>query len=102
MFRSIPAPATACSRAGPPGYQMSSQTLTPTTGAVQLHDRGAGAHTEVAVLVEDAVVRQIALVIAMQDLAAGDYSAGVVEIRPQVHEAYRCNYTFGDLLCELV
>src|SRR5918997_2414603 len=61
-------------------------------GRAELQDRGSRALAEVAILVEDAVVWQVAFVVAVQDPAAGDDGAGVVEIAVQVHEADRCRH----------
>ena len=103
MFRSTLAPESACSRAGPPGYQMSSHTLTPTRVAVKIHDQGRpGTLPEVAVLVEDAVVWQVMFVVAVQYLATRDHGAGVVEVSVEVDEADGGHDALRNLPGELV
>ena len=102
MLRSTLAPESACSRAGPPGYQMSSHTLTPTRSPLEVHDRGPRTLPEVAVLVEDAVVGEVVLVVAVQDLAARDHGAGVVEVGVEVDEADGGHHVLRNLPGELV
>ena len=57
------APASASSEAGGPGVQMSSQIVSPMRGLAELDHRAALAGLEVALLVEDAVVGQVALAV---------------------------------------
>jgi hypothetical protein len=71
-------------------------------GVAQLEDRGARPLAEVAVLVEDAVVRQVPLVVAVQDLAARDDGAGVVEVPVEVHEPDRRRNSLGHPAGELL
>src|SRR5215217_5726782 len=58
MFRSTLAPESACSRAGPPGYQMSSHTLTPTRPPSRSTSGAPGEHgagvVQVSVEVDEA------------------------------------------------
>ena len=83
------APPRACACAGPSGYQMSSQMLTPTSAPSARKTGAPEPSLEVAVLVEDAVVRQELLVVAVQDLAARDDGGGVVDVRVEVDETRR-------------
>src|SRR5215210_580724 len=59
----------------------------PDEGGAQIEDGGVSTLPEVAILVEDTVVRQVALVVAVQYLAAGYQGAGVVQVGAQVNEA---------------
>ena len=81
------APASARSVAGGPGCQMSSQIVGPTIASPNRSRSEVVAGREVAVLVEDAVVRQEALAVDAADLAAGEDVAGVVEIGVEVGRA---------------
>src|SRR5829696_9005339 len=74
----------------------------PNERAVEPQDGGARAFAEVAVLVEDAVVRQISFVVAVQDLAAGDHGAGVAQIRVEVDKPYSGDDARGNLSGERI
>ena len=52
----------------------------PDRHAVQLDDRGLGARLEVALLVEDAVVRQVHLAVGGHHAAIGEDRGGVVDV----------------------
>ena len=67
-----------------------------------LENRGARALAEVAILVEDTVVRQVALVIAVQNLAARGDGAGVVEVSVEVDETDRRRHPFRHPARELL
>ena len=80
-------PRITCSSTGPPGYQMSSQMLTPITEPPRTNTGIALAGHEVAVLVEDAVVGQVALAIGAHPLAVVEHGGGVVEVEVAVDGA---------------
>ncbi len=84
MFATSWAPARARSVAGGPGCQMSSQIVGPTIVSPESEQEEVVAGREVAVLVEDAVVRQEALAVDAADLAARQDVAGVREIGVEV------------------
>ena len=81
------APASARSVAGGPGCQMSSQTVGPSEHLAVLEQEEVAARSEVAVLVEDAVVRQEALAVDRLHLAGGADRARVVEVAVEVGRA---------------
>ena len=74
------APASASVIAGGPGSQMSSQMLSPIGMPFSSKMRRLGARLEVALLVEDAVVRQVHLAVGGHDLAVGEHRGGVVDV----------------------
>ena len=59
---------------------MSSQTVSPTLMSPMSRIGAAGAGLEVAVLVEDAVVRQVDLAVERLHLALGEHGRGVVDV----------------------
>ena len=87
MVTTSSAPASACRVVGPVGYQMSSQMLARDHRLAQREDRRLGAGLEVAVLVEDAVVRQVLLVIGARVDAVVEHGGGVEDVVALVHEA---------------
>ena len=62
-------PETASTASGSTGRQMSSQMFTPNVRGPALADEGSRARAEVAHLVEDRVVGQVALLVDARDLA---------------------------------
>ena len=87
MFAMSCAPASARSVAGGPGCQMSSQIVGPTTTSPKRSSSRSSPAREVAVLVEDAVVRQEVLAVDAANLAAGEHEARVVEVGVEVGRA---------------
>ena len=87
MFATSCAPASARSVAGGPGCQMSSQIVGPTTTSPKPQEHEVVARREVAVLVEDAVVRQVALAVDAPHLAVREHEARVVEVGVEVRRA---------------
>ncbi len=77
MLTISPAPAAASCEAGGPGTQRSSQTVSPTRCCADVDDGRLGAGREVALLVEDPVVGQMALAIDGLDRAVGEDGGGV-------------------------
>ena len=66
---------------------MSSQIVGPTTHVAEAQQEEVVARREVAVLVEDAVVRQVALAVDAPHLAVGEHEARVVEVGVEVRRA---------------
>ena len=87
MFATSCAPASARSVAGGPGCQMSSQIVGPTTTSPKPEQHEVAPRREVAVLVEDAVVRQVALAVDVAHLAVREHEARVVEVGVEVRRA---------------
>ena len=87
MFTISSAPASARSVAGGPGCHMSSQIVTPIERVAVLEEVEAVARREVAELVEDAVVRQEALLHERLHLAARADGRGVVEVAVEVRRS---------------
>ena len=81
------APASASTEAGGPGYQMSSQIVSPTRAPATSISAGRVARLEVAALVEDAVVRQQDLAVDGADLPVPEHGDGVVGGRVVLGEA---------------
>ncbi len=81
------APASAAVVAGGPGSQMSSQIVIPTVTPLTSTVAGRGTRLEVALLVEDAVVRQPQLAVDAGDLAVGEHGRGVVDVVGVLGEA---------------
>ena len=81
------APASACRVVGPVGYQMSSQMFTAKHRLAQREDGRLRAGLEVAVLVEDAVVRQVLLVVDAGERAVVEDGGGVEDVVALVDEA---------------
>ena len=88
MVMMTSAPPKASLRAGSPGYQMSSQMVTPTLTPATRNTGDFAAGLEVAVLVEDAVVGEVLLVVDADQAAVVDDGGGVVDVLILVHEAY--------------
>ena len=70
--------ARASTEAGGPGYQMSSQMVSPTRTPPMLDDRGIVSRLEVAPLVEDAVVGQEELAVHATNPAVCEHGGRVV------------------------
>ena len=74
------APASASVIAGRAGLPDVLADAEPDRDAVQLDDRRLGARLEVALLVEDAVVRQVHLAVGGHHVAVGEHRGGVVDV----------------------
>ena len=87
MVMTSSAPARVCRVVGPVGYQMSSQMLTATTVVAEREDRRLRPRLEIPILVEDAVVRQVLLVVGPHVHAVVQHGGGVEDVVALVHEA---------------
>src|SRR5215211_5817798 len=65
-------------------------------GAAEVEDRGSRTLPEIAILVEDAVVRQVTLAVAVDHLATGYHGAGVVQVGVKVHKAHCSHHILGN------
>ena len=81
------APASASAVAGGPGLPDVLADGEPDADAVDLDQRRLGAGLEVALLVEDAVVRQVHLAVDGRDRAVGEHGGGVVDVVGALGEA---------------
>src|ERR687894_761870 len=88
-------PRLALPAGGPAGVPDVLANAHPHERTAEVEHRRSRALPEVAVLIKDAVVRQVALVIPVQDLPTGDDGAGVEEIPVEVDEARRAGYALG-------
>ena len=96
MFTITSAPASASSLAGGPGSQMSSQTVRPIVVPFIRTSGGRVADLEVALLVEDAVVRQEHLAVDALDLAVGEDGQAVVDVLGVLGEADQRDHALTD------
>src|SRR5215212_4289044 len=73
----------------------------PDEVAIEVHERRSRTLPEVAVLVEDTVVGEVMLVVAVQDLAPREHGAGVVQVSVEVDEADGGHHVLRNLPGEL-